>query len=694
MHSLQRLTLVAAPMAILAHAAPPAAPDDPFAWLEDVTGDKPVAWVKERDAESRKELEAKPGFEALRERLTAIYNSRERIPYPSKRGAFVYNFWQDDVHPRGIWRRTTLEEYRKAEPAWEVVLDIGKLSDQENVKWVWKGADCLFPDYRRCLISLSRGGADAVEVREFDAVDKCFVKDGFFSPESKQDIAWRDKDTLYVARDFGAGSLTTSGYPRVVKEWKRGTPLDHAKTVHEGEVADVGSTPWTVHEPGRRYEGIHRAITFYESEDFLREDEHWIRLDKPRDATVGVAHGFLFVKLRTAWKPSGREFAGGSLLAIDLDRFLSGARDFEPLFETSERVALQGYSVSRHGLLLDILDHVNGRAMEVRREELRWVSREIAVPEASAVNVWPLDADTSDDYWLTVAGFIQPTTLYLAKAGGERQAVKSLPDFFDARGLVVTQHEAVSKDGTRVPYYVVMREGRKADGSTPTVLYGYGGFEIPMTPSYSGTIGAAWLEHGGAFVLANIRGGGEFGPEWHHAAQREGHQRSFDDFIAVAEDLIERGVTSPRHLGIMGGSNGGLLVGATFVQRPDLFRAVVCQVPLLDMKRYSHLLAGASWMGEYGDPDKPEDWAFISKYSPYQNVKEGVEYPRVLFTTTTRDDRVHPGHARKMVARMKAQGHDVLYFEDVEGGHGAGSTPAQQAYMWTLTYTFLHSELQ
>jgi CHASE1-domain containing sensor protein/acetyl esterase/lipase len=277
-----------------------------------------------------------------------------------------------------------------------------------------------------------------------------------------------------------------------------------------------------------------------------------------------------------------------------------------------------------------------------------------------------------------------------------QQLVEAIPNpvFFNAKGLAVAQHEATSKDGTKIPYFVVMREDAKRDGNTPTLLYGYGGFEIPMTPSYSGTIGAGWLEWGGAFVLANLRGGGEFGPEWHKAAQREGHQRSFDDFIAVAEDLVKRGITTPRHLGIMGGSNGGLLVGATFVQRPDLFRAVVCQVPLLDMKRYSHLLAGASWMGEYGDPDKPEDWAFISKYSPYQNVRKDAKYPRVLFTTTTRDDRVHPGHARKMVAKMKAQGHDVLYFEDVEGGHGAGSTPAQQAYMWSLTYTFLRNELR
>ena len=668
--------------------------DDPYLWLEEVTGEKPLAWVQEQDAATRAELEAKPGFAALRERLTAIYNSRERIPMPAKRGKWIYNFWQDEASPRGLWRRTTLEEYRKPQPAWEVVLDIGKLSDAENVKWVWKGASCLFPDYRRCLVQLSRGGADAVEVREFDAVEKQFVKGGFRSPESKQDVAWRDADSIYIGRDFGPGSMTSSGYPRVVKEWKRGTPLESARVVHEGEAADVGSSAWTVHEAGRTYEGVRRSVTFWEGEDFLREDDHWIRLDKPSDATVGVAHGFLFVKLRSAWKPAAREFKGGSLLAIDLDRFLSGARDFEALFEPQERVALQGYSSTRHGVLLNILDHVNGRIAEARREDGRWVTRDIPVPRASAANAWPFDADTSDDYWLSVAGFIQPTTLYLGKPEGSREALKSLPAFFDAKDLAVEQHEATSKDGTKIPYYVVMRAGVPRDGKVPTLLYGYGGFEVPMTPSYSGTIGAGWLEWGGAFVLANLRGGGEFGPEWHQAAIREGHQRSFDDFIAVAEDLVKRGITSPRHLGIMGGSNGGLLVGATFVQRPDLFRAVVCQVPLLDMKRYSRLLAGASWMGEYGDPDKPADWAFISKYSPYQNVKADAKYPRVLSTTTTRDDRVHPGHARKMVAKMKAQGHDVLYFEDVEGGHGAGSTPAQQAYLWALTYTYFWNELK
>ena len=697
------LALAVAAMSLnLSHAAPTAAPDDPYLWLEDVEGAKALDWVKAQDAESRHELESKPQYRAIHERFVRIYQSHERIPYVVKRAKWLYNFWQDEKAPRGLWRRTTLEEYRKADPKWEVLVDLDKLSADEGVKWVWKGAACLYPEYRRCLVQLSRGGADAVEVREYDTVDKRWVKDGYFSPESKQDVAWIDANAIYISRDYGPGTMTRSGYPRIVKEWKRGTPLSAAKTVFEGEASDVGSSAWVVHEPGRTYEGLRRSITFFEGEDYLREGDKWIRLDKPRDADASVAMGWLFVRLRSDWKPADRAFRAGSLLAIGLDRFLSGARDFEAIFEPSERVSLQGFSATRHKLLLDLLDNVKGRVVEMSPPRLgagpgegRWTSREIPVPPNSSVGVAPFDRDASDDYWITVTGFLEPTTLYLDHDhGGAREKFKALPAFFDAKGLAVAQYEATSKDGTKVPYFAVMRSGAKLDGSTPAILYGYGGFEIPMTPSYSGTIGSGWLEHGGAWLLANIRGGGEFGPAWHAAAQREKHQNAFDDFIAVAQDAIRRGITSPAHLGIMGGSNGGLLVGATFIQRPELFKAVVCQVPLLDMKRYSHLLAGDSWVAEYGDPDDPAQWAYISKYSPYQNVKPGVKYPRVLFTTTTRDDRVHPGHARKMVAKMKAQGHDVLYFEDTEGGHAAGSTPAQQAYMWAITYTFLLSELK
>jgi prolyl oligopeptidase len=686
-------------------AAAMAQSDDPYLWLEDVGGDKPLAWVKERNAESQPLLESKPEFKAIHERLLAIYNSRERIPRVEKLGAWLYNFWQDDRSPRGLWRRTTLDEYRKKEPAWETVLDIGKLGADENQKWAWKGANCLYPEYTRCLVSLSRGGADAVEVREFDAVKKEFVKGGFVLPESKGGVDWRDLDNLYIARDFGPGTLTTSGYPRIVKEWKRGTPMSEAKVSFEGKESDVGVGAYVVNERGRSYERLDRDITFWESEAFIRRGDRWVKIDTPRDASVATVDGQLVVRLKSDWKPAAVTYKTGALIASDLDRFLEGKREFDVIFEPRERVALQGFTATRNLLVLDILDNVKGRIAEARLapsplgkgrgEGRRWQTRDIPVPPAASIGVDALDRDASDDYWMTVTSFLEPTTLYLASPGGaKREKLKSLPEFFDARGLKTAQFEATSKDGTRIPYFVVMREGTKLDGSNPTILYGYGGFEIAMTPSYSATTGAAWLEKGGVWVLANIRGGGEFGPAWHTTALREGRHRTHDDFIAVAEDVIKRGITSPRHLGINGGSQGGLLVGAAFTQRPELFRAVVCEVPLLDMRRYNHLLAGASWMGEYGNPDDPEDWEFISKYSPYQNVVKEKKYPRVFFWTTTRDDRVHPGHARKMVAKMKEQGHDVLYYENTEGGHDAGTTPAQRAYVSALTFTFFLNELR
>jgi len=574
------------------------------------------------------------------------------------------------------------------------VLDITRLSAEEKQPWVYKGVTCLYPEYRRCLVSLSRGGADAVEVREFDNVAKAFVKDGFFLPESKGGVAWRDADTIYVSRDFGPGTLTKSGYARVVKEWKRGTALAEAKTLFEAKEDDIGAWPTVVNEPGRKYEIISRVISTRFQEEHIRRGDRWVMLETPRDAAVATFNGMLVARLRSDWKPAERTFKAGSLVSTDLDKFIAGGRDFEVVFEPSERVSLQAFTVTRNYLLLDILDNVKGRVEEARLDGGKWKLRPVAVPPMASIGLSAYDREVNDDYWITITSFLEPSSLSLGHAGrDEREKLKSLPAFFDAQGLKVEQYEATSKDGTRIPYFAVMRENAKLDGKNPTIVYGYGGFEISQSPSYSANVGAAWLEKGGVWVLANLRGGGEFGPAWHLTARREGRHKTHDDFIAVAEDVVKRGISSPRHLGIYGGSQGGLLVGATLIQRPELFRAAVATVPLFDMKRYHKLLAGASWMGEYGNPDDPKDWEFISKYSPYQNVVKGRKYPKLFIATTTRDDRVHPGHARKMVAKMKEQGHDVLYFENIEGGHGSGTTPAQQAQFNALVYSFFRKEL-
>jgi prolyl oligopeptidase len=690
--------LAYAAMAAVAMNAAAQQAQDPYLWLEDVTGEKALAWVRERNAEAVPKLEGQPGFKAAHERLLSIYNSRSRIPAVAMYGGRLYNFWQDAAHPRGIWRRTTLEEFRKPEPAWETVLDVGKLSDADKERWVFKGAECLYPDYKRCMVSLSRGGADATVVREFDLERKAFVPGGFELPESKGGTEWRDADTLYVARDFGKGTMTSSGYPRIVKEWKRGTPLEKAAVVFEGREDDVGSQATVVQEKiGRqsyRHELIHRSIEFFRGEDFIRRGDRFEKLDTPADAKVTVARNRLMVQLRSDWTPGKHTYRAGSLLAIMLDKYFAGDRDYEVVFEPGERTFLQGWAVTRKYLLLEVLDNVKGRVMQGHRHYGKMNWREVPVPAASTVAVAPLERNESDDYWLTTTGFVQPTTLsYVDTRRNTIEPVKSLPVFFDAKGLEVAQHEAASRDGTKVPYFVVSRSSPKRDGGNPTILYGYGGFEVQQKPAYNAAMGAAWLEQGGTWVLANLRGGGEFGPAWHRAARREGRQKTHDDFIAVAEDLVKRGISSPRHLGVYGGSQGGLLVGAVVTQRPDLFRAAVATVPLFDMKRYHKLPAGASWMAEYGNPDVPGDWEFISKYSPYQNVKKGT-YPKMFITTTTRDDRVHPGHARKMVARLKEFGHDVLYYENIEGGHGLGSTPEQNAYAAAMIYTFFASELR
>jgi prolyl oligopeptidase len=668
--------------------------EDAHLWLEEIAGERALAWVREQNAASQAALEQTAGFDGLRARLLAIYESNERIPAVTKHGKYLYNFWRDERHVRGVWRRTTLDEYRKREPNWEVVLSVDLLAAGEKENWVWKGADILQPSHDRALIFLSRGGADAAVMREFDLSKNEFISGGFSLPEAKSRVAWRHRDALYVGTDFGAGSLTSSGYPRVVKEWRRGTPLSAAKTIFEGKTADVSVTASVVHDHGRVYEFISRGLTFFTSELLVRRGDEWIKIDKPADARVETFTDQILLRLRSDWTVDEKSYRAGSLLAADFEAYLRGDRALSVLFESGARHALASTSATKNYLILNELDNVRSKIHVLKRAGSQWTRSQLATPAFGSVRVRGVDADESDDYFMTSSDFLTPSSLSFGKVGAAGQeTLKTLPSFFAADGLAIRQFEATSKDGTKVPYFLVGKKDIQLNGQNPTLLYGYGGFNLSLLPSYSGSVGAAWLERGGVYAVANIRGGGEFGPDWHYAARKEKRQRAYDDFIAVAEDLIARKVTAPRHLGIQGGSNGGLLVGVAMTQRPDLFKAVVCQVPLLDMRRFNKLLAGASWMDEYGDPDNAEEWEYIRKYSPYHNVAAGKKYPRVLFTTSTRDDRVHPAHARKMFAKMKAQGHDVLYYENIEGGHGGAADNKQLAYMAALAYTFLVGEL-
>jgi prolyl oligopeptidase len=689
-------TLASLALAGSAVAAQSGEPADPYLWLEDVTAPRALEWVAAHNAVSMALLTRDPGFESLRGQIRDILDSKDRIPYVTRMGDYYYNFWRDARHPRGLWRRTRPEQYRKAEPDWETVLDVDALAKAENENWVWKGEECRYPDWNRCLINLSRGGADAVVVREFDLPSKSFVSGGFTLPEAKSDVHWQGPDALFVGTDFGAGSLTDSGYPRVVKLWRRGTPLAAASVVFEGQKTDVAVSGFVAERTGYRREIIARNPSFFTAEYWLRDAEHLERIAVPDDAQLGFFGPQLLVQLRSAWQAGPSRFAAGSLLAIDFDAFRAGKRDFQVLFEPAARTALDSYITTRSHVVLSTLDNVRGRIVEWGFAGGTWTRHDVPAPAYGSLGLAAVDHEESDAYFLTHVDFLTPDSLYLAQAGSaDRTLLKQRPAFFDASGLDIAQYEARSKDGTAVPYFIVKPKTMALDGNHPTLLYGYGGFEVSLTPWYSAAVGKAWLEKGGVYVLANIRGGGEFGPRWHEAALKEKRQNAYDDFIAVAQDLVARKITRPARLGIMGGSNGGLLMGVMMTQRPDLFGAVVCQVPLLDMRRYNQLLAGASWMGEYGDPDDPAQWDYIRRYSPYQNVREGVHYPKILFATSTRDDRVHPGHARKMMARMEGLGvKSVWYYENTEGGHAGAADNSQVAFMNALEYTFLWDMLQ
>ena len=670
-------------------------PVDPYLWLEDVLGDKSLEWVKSRNAESQQALTTSDRFAELQTRTLSILDSTDRIAYVAKRGQYYYNLWQDADNPRGLWRRTTLDEYKKDDPKWETVLDIDALGKAEGENWVWKGSSWLVPDRDRCLLSLSRGGADASVTREFDITSKSFVKDGFVLPEAKTQAAWKDRDTLYVGTDFGDDSMTESGYPRIVKLWQRGTDISEATVVIEGSKTDVFTYAYRDQTVGFERDFLYRGITFYTNELFLLRDGKQQKIDKPDSANASVHQQWLMIELRDDWLIGGQQHLAGSLLTIELEKFLLGNREFDTLFEPTERSSLAGWTGTKNHLLINVLDNVRNVVKIATHTNEGWQLEDMpGLPKFGTISASPVDDEEGDAYWLTITDYLTPTSLWLGSIGeGPATKLKSLPEFFNAEGLVVEQREATSKDGTQIPYFLVIRESASRNGKNPTLLYGYGGFEISLTPSYSATVGASWLESGGVFVVANIRGGGEFGPRWHQAALKQNRNKSYEDFAAVARHLIDSQITSPRHLGIQGGSNGGLLMGNMTTMYPDLFRSVVCQVPLLDMLRYHKLLAGASWMGEYGDPDQPVEAEWLRRYSPYHNISKDTTYPKVLFTTSTRDDRVHPGHARKMMARMLELGHDVLYYENIEGGHGGAADNKQAAFMSALAYAFLWETL-
>jgi len=663
--------------------------DDPYLWLEDITGEAALNWVRARNEPTVAEFGGEE-VERMRAEALEVLDTDARIPYVRRRGEYLYNFWRDAANPRGLWRRTTLADYR-SNRGWDVLIDVDELSRTDQEKWVWAGAEVIEPDYTRALISLSRGGSDAAIVREFDMVTRRFVTDGFTLGEAKTRISWADPDTVLVGTDFGEGSLTESGYPRIIKRWQRGQPLTKAHTVFEGVPSDVVVAAGVDRTPGFERTLLYRAVDFFNDEVYelrgLPDDSELIRIDTPTDATISVHRQWLLIELRTDWFTGTARYAAGSLLAADYEKFLAGTAALHLVFEPDAHTALYQYAWTRDRLVIVTLADVASRVEIVTPGS--WERRAVTGVPANTNTVIVAADDTGDEIFLDSSGFDTPSRLLHGAADGPLQQIKSAPAFFDAENISVTKHFVTSKDGTSVPYFVV----RPHDASGPTLLSGYGGFEVARTPGYDGVLGRLWLARGGTYVLANIRGGGEYGPRWHTQAMREGRHKVAEDFAAVATDLVDRGVTTAKQLGAQGSSNGGLLMGIMLTQYPQLFGALVCQVPLLDMRRFHLLLAGASWMAEYGNPDNPEDWEFISKYSPYHNISTEPRYPPVLITTSTRDDRVHPGHARKMAAALEAAGQPVWYYENVEGGHAGAADNAQIAFRAALIFSFLWKTL-
>lgn len=684
------LTLIFAIMAVYTTMA--ADENDPYQWLEEVENEKALEWVNDWNEKSVSVLSQHPEYSNIYEKNLEIMNSMDRIASPAIYGDYIFNFWQDAEHQRGIWRRTTYQSYLSNNPKWEILLDMDELSERDNIKWVFKGATGLFPDYKRFMVSLSRGGGDAVEIREFDVESKKFVEGGFYLPEAKGSASWVDENTLLVSTDFGEG-VTTSGYPMQVKVLKRGQDLNDAHEIYKGVSEDMSIRGYAFHTPKKTYQIVSRMRSFYEGDYYFREGGELIKPDLPSDIQMStIFKDQVVFELKSDWSINGTDYPRGAVISIPYNDLIKNKISATPIVIPDERSSVSQISFTKDRLLINMLVNVKSELYSFRFDK-NWKKERINAPDLGTISLGTSDI-FSNRYFYTFQNFLNPSTLYAADASTNKsEAVKSLPSWFDTEKYTVQQLETESSDGTRIPYFVVHARDMQYDGTNPTLLYAYGGFEIPMLPGFSALTGTAWLEKGGVYVLANIRGGGEFGPKWHQAGLKENRQIVYDDFHSVAGDLIARKITRPEKLGIYGGSNGGLLVGVAFTQRPDLYEAVVCAVPLLDMQRYNKLLAGASWMAEYGNPDIPEEWEYIRQYSPYHNLKAGKDYPEVFFTTSTRDDRVHPGHARKMVAKMHDLGYKIYYFENTEGGHAGASTNEQRATMYAQIYTYLNMKL-
>jgi prolyl oligopeptidase len=695
-------TPAAAPTPVPAQAPTPAQTGadaaDPFLWLEQVHSERSMRWVRAENAKTLAVLEKDPRYPRLYADAVRIVEARDRIPMPSFIGGEIYNFWRDAHHVRGIWRRSSLADYRLPDPPWRTVLDVDALARAENANWFWHGADCQRPAERLCLVTLSSGSEDATTMREFDVSRQRFVPGGFALPRSKQTAAWMDPDRLLVARDWGAGTMTASGYPFVVKALRRGEPLSAAHEIFRGQRDDVEVDVTDIADgAGHQAVLIQRAISFFETEDYLLGPAGPLQLNLPLKTDVeDMVAGRLVIRLNQSWQAAGQNLPAGALVSIELADALADPQHLKPqlIYAPQPRESLGAAAATRSELMVTIYRDVKARAVVYTPLSAGgWSARALALPDNASINIVATDL-RSEQAFLGISGFLLPSSLWLVDAAGSELAmVKQLPPRFDASDCVVEQWQATSRDGTRIPYFVVHRQAMPLDGKNPTILYAYGGFQVSETPAYSAIIGKLWLQRGGVYVVANIRGGGEFGPAWHEAGLKTNRQRIYDDFAAVAEDLLARKVTSVRRLGIQGGSNGGLLMGVEFTQHPELWNAVDIQVPLLDMLRFESIAAGSSWVGEYGSVSNPQERAFLAGISPYNNLNSGVRYPEPFIWTTTNDDRVGPQHARKFAAKLSSLGDPYLFYELIEGGHGAGAKLAEQARTSALEMTYFTEKL-